>query len=103
MADRADLITQLAASMGAGQFAQTKYEGSRFDPDTGTLYCDGMVITAPLAEEAIKHFTTVKNKCDMNEPASRQMAMIYKCAIEAIKMMQNPKIKEFMISEFKAS
>ena len=48
----------------------------------------------------MKNFTTVKNKCDMNETASRQMAMIYKCAIEAIKMMQNPKIKEFMLSEF---
>jgi Fe-S-cluster-containing hydrogenase component 2 len=96
MADRSDLINQLAASMGAGQFAQTTYEESRFDPETGTLYCNGMVISASVAEQAIKHFETVQKKCDMNEPASRQMAMIYQCAIEAIKIMQNPKLKAFM-------
>ncbi len=38
MADsREDLINQLAASMGAGYFAQTKYQESRYDADTGTL------------------------------------------------------------------
>ena len=102
MADRADLINQLAASMGAGQFAQTKFEGSRFDADTGTLYCEGMAISASVADEAIKHFLTVKAKCDISEPASRQMAMIYQCAIEAIKLMQNPKVKKFLAEEFAA-
>lgn len=101
MADRSDLITQLAASMGAGQFAQTSYEESRFDPDTGTLYCNGMAISASVAEQAIKHFETVQKKCDMNEPASRQMAMIYQCAIEAIKMMQSPRLKTFIQEELK--
>ena len=101
MADRADLINQLAASMGAGQFAQTKFEGSRFDADTGTLYCEGMAISASVADEAIKHFQTVKAKCDISEPASRQMAMIYQTAIEAIKIMQNPKIKMFLQEEIK--
>lgn len=100
MADRADLINQLAASMGAGQFAQTTFEGSRFDADTGTLYCEGMAISKSVAEDAINHFKTVKSKCDLNEPASRQMAMIYQCAIEAIKLMQNDKVKEFLIKEF---
>ncbi|MBE5842700.1 MAG: hypothetical protein E7302_00815 [Butyrivibrio sp.] len=99
MADRTDLINQLAASMGAGQFAQTKLEESRFDPETGTLYCNGMVISASVADQAIKHFEAVKKKCDLNEPASRQMAMVYQCAIEAIKMMQNPKVKNFIRDE----
>ena len=101
MADRNDLINQLAASMGAGQFAQTKYEESRFDPETGTLYCNGMIISASVAEQAIKHFETLYKKCDLNDPSSRQMAMIYQCAVEAIKMMQNPKIKTFMQEELK--
>ncbi len=99
MLDRADLINQLAASMGAGQFAQTKYEESRFDSDTGTLYCNGMPITASVAEQAIKHFETVYNKCDKNEPASRQMALIYQCAIQSIKMMQNPQVRAFLKTE----
>ena len=99
MADRSDLINQLAASMGAGQFGATKYEESRFDPDTSTLYCNGMVISSSVADQAIKYFNTIKKKCDLNEPSSRQMAMIYQCAIEAIKVMQNPKVKEFLKSE----
>ena len=99
MADREDLINALAASMGAGQFGATKYEESRFDPETGTLYCNGMVISSSVAEQAIKYFNTIKKKCDMNEPSSRQMAMIYQCAIEAIKVMQNPKVREFMKAE----
>ena len=100
MADRSDLINQLAASMGAGQFAQTKFEESRFDPETGTLYCNGMAISSSVADQAIKHFSTVMAKCDMNDSASRQMAMIYQCAIEAIKVMQNPKIKEVLKEEY---
>lgn len=99
MSDREDLINALAASMGAGKFGATKYEESRFDPDTGTLYCNGMVISASVADQAVKYFNTIMKKCDLNEPSSRQMAMIYKCAIEAIKVMQNPKIKEFMKGE----
>lgn len=100
MADRSDLINQLAASMGAGQFAQTKYEESRYDPETGTLYCNGMAISSSVAEQAIKHFTTVQAKCDLSDSASRQMAMIYQCAIEAIKVMQLPKIKEVLKEEY---
>ena len=101
MADRSDLINQLAASMGAGQFAQTKYEESRFDSETGTLYCNVMTITSSVADQAIKHFEMVYRKCDLNEPASRQMAMIYQCAIEAIKVMKNPKVKAFLQEEIK--
>ena len=101
MLDRTDLINQLAASMGAGQFAQTKFEESRFDPETGTLYCNGMVISASVAEQAIKHFDLMYKKCDLKEPASRQMAMIYQTAIEAIKIMQNPKVKMFLQEEIK--
>ena len=53
MADRSDLINQLAASMGAGQFAQTKYEESRFDSETGTLYCNGMKIGRASCRERV--------------------------------------------------
>ncbi len=101
MLNRTDLINQLAASMGAGQYAQTKYEESRFDSETGTLYCNGMAITESVADKAVKHFEMVYRKCDLNDNASRQMAMIYRCAIEAIKAVQNPKVKEFIKEEIK--
>ncbi len=97
MADRTDLINQLAASMGAGGFATTKYEESRFDADTGTLFCNGMAISKSTSEKAVQHFEILEKKCDVNDSSQRQMAMIYRCAIEAIKMMQNPEVKNFLV------
>lgn len=103
MADRSDLINQLAASMGAGQFASTSYEESRFDAETGTLYCNGMVISKSVAEKAIQHFETLEKKCDTSDSAQREMAMVYRCAVESIKMMQNPKILNFLKEESQKS
>lgn len=88
MAAREDLINQLAAKMGAGDFAQTKYTESRYDAQTGTLYCDGIMITKPVIEKAEMHFKTLKSKCSYTDPASREMAMIYQVAIEGIKMIR---------------
>ncbi len=90
--NRADLINQLAASMGAGDFAQTKYSESKFDADTGTLYCNGMVISSSVADKAVKHFTLLSNKCNINDPAQKEMSMIYQYAIEAIKRVRNPHV-----------
>lgn len=89
MQGREDLINQLAASMGAGDFANTKYEESRYDASTGTLYCDGIMITKVVIEKAEQYFRSLKAKCSYTDPASREMAMIYQLAIEGIK-----KIKE---------
>ena len=103
MADRSDLINQLAASMGGGQFAKTSVEESRFDAKTGTLYCNGMVISKSIAEKAIQHFEVLEKKCDVNDSTQREMAMIYRCASESIKLMQNPKIKQLMQEEIQKS
>ena len=89
MADRIDLINQLASSMGAGDFAATKYEGSKYDSSTGTLYCDGIMITANVIDKAERYFKDLKNKCSYSDPASREMAMINQVAIEGIKMIRN--------------
>ncbi len=96
MLDRADLINQLAASMGADQRVVTRQEQSRYNSKTGTLYCNGMQINASIADQAIKHFELEASKCDKNDNSSRQMAMIYECAIQSIKMMQNPKVKSLL-------
>ena len=101
MADRSDLINQLAASMGAGQFATTSLEEARFDPETGTLYCNGMVISKSIADKAIQHFGMLEKKCNITDSSQREMAMIYRCAVESIKMMQNPKIREFLLEDAK--
>ena len=103
MADRSDLINQLAASMGAGQFAAKSFEESRFDAETGTLYCNGMVISKSIADKAIQHFEMLESKCDATDSSQREMAMIYRCAVESIKMMQNPKIKSVLQNEIGSS
>ena len=89
MPDREALINQLAAKMGAGDFAQTKYTDSKYDATTGTLYCDGIMITKPVIDKAEQHFKNLKSKCSYNDPASREMAMIYQVAIEGINMIRN--------------
>ena len=97
MANREDLINKLAASMGAGAFAQTKYEESRYDAETGTLYCDGIMIAKPIIDKAEQHFKALKAKCSYDDSASREMAMIYQVALEGIKRIKadgNPTIKE---------
>ena len=91
MGQREDIINQLAASMGAGDFARTKFEGSRYDSSTGTLYCEGYVISKSVIDEAISHFTMLRSKCDISDPDSRKMAMIYQAAIEALKMLDEKK------------
>nr|WP_297765651.1 hypothetical protein [uncultured Butyrivibrio sp.] len=96
MADRSDLINQLAASMGAGKFAATSYEETRYDAETGTLYCDGMVISKTIADKAIQHFELLYKKCDIKDSSQREMAMIYKCAVESIKLIENPDVKVFL-------
>lgn len=88
MAQREDLINQLAASMGAGNYAQTKYEESRYDPDTGTLYCNGQIITKNTIDLAEGHFKTMQAKCDLKTPEGRQMAAIYQVGLEGIKKIR---------------
>ena len=55
-----------------------------------------MKISASVAEKAIKHFELLEKKCDKKDLAQMQMAMIYRCAVESIKMMKNPKVKEVL-------
>lgn len=96
MDNRDALISQLAESVGLHNPVNTRYEGSYYDASTGTLYCKGMALSKPLAEMAIKHFEILENRYDMSDPESRDIAMMYRCAIEAIKMMQDPDIISLM-------
>ena len=95
MATRADLINQLAASMGAGELSPTKFVDKRYNSETGTLYCNGK-ITKSVADVALKHFQIMRNRCKASTLETRQMADIYECAIEAIKIMQDPDVKAFL-------
>lgn len=43
--DKAALIQSLAESVGITECFDPRIDGSRYDPNTGTLYCEGMVLT----------------------------------------------------------
>ena len=100
MLDRADIINQLAVSMGANRLVQERPQVSRYDAKTGTLYCNGMPIDASVADQAIKYFDAIKQKCARkSDPASMQLVRIYECAIQSIRMMQNPTVKAVLKDE----
>ncbi|WP_026653596.1 hypothetical protein [Butyrivibrio proteoclasticus] len=93
--NRSDIINQLAASMGAGDYANTRYEGSRYDKTTGTLYCDGMILSKSAIDEALSWFKMMHSKClTINDAASNKMATTYKIAIEAINRLKEGKNDE---------
>ena len=89
--NRSDLINQLAASMGAGDYAKTKFEPSRYDADTGTLYCNGQIITKNTIDAAEQHFSQMYFKCDKSTSEGMQMAAIYQLALEGINQIRNIK------------
>ncbi|MCR5178274.1 MAG: hypothetical protein K6C95_04735 [Lachnospiraceae bacterium] len=91
MSNREELIGALAAAMGQGAFSSTKYEDARYDMSTGTLYCQGYIISKSTVDAALDYFKASKLKCDKvaeNDSSMRNMALYYQVAIEAISMMQ---------------
>ncbi|SKC03245.1 hypothetical protein SAMN06296386_11496 [Lachnospiraceae bacterium] len=85
--ERNDLISQLATSMGVPDMERLKNGASYFDSSTGTLYCKGQAITRSTAEKAIRHFELMESRCDVSDGDQRKMALIYRCVIEAIRIM----------------
>ncbi len=49
---------------------------SRYDPDTGTLYCNGQIITKNTIDLAEGFYKNMQAKCDLKTPEGRQMAAI---------------------------
>ncbi len=49
---REELIRKLASQAGMTDQFNTKYEGSRYDSNTGTFYCEGIVVTHNSVVEA---------------------------------------------------
>ena len=88
---REDLIGALAAAMGQGGYASTKYEDARYDVATGTLYCQGYIISKSTVDGALEFFRNSKAKSDKaaeTDSSMRNTSLFYQVAIEAIVMMQ---------------
>ncbi|MCR5674928.1 MAG: hypothetical protein K6G16_04390 [Lachnospiraceae bacterium] len=93
--NREDLIGALAAAMGQNNYSSTKYEESRYDVSTGTLYCQGYIISKTSVDEALEFFRAAKKKNERladTDTAARNAALYYQVAVEAILMMQKTAI-----------
>lgn len=96
VAGKESLISALASAMGQGAYADTKFSESRYDASTGTLFCQGYIISRYTVDEALEYFRKAKAQADRlaeSEPAMRNTALYYQTAIEAIAMMQKQAIK----------
>ena len=85
---REDLIYSLAKSMGMGDTQKAKYSASKYNAETGTIYCNGHVITRPTIEQAKAYFTTQYRKlAEKDDEGAKELSTLYEVAMEAINMM----------------
>ncbi len=86
--EREDLIYSLARSMGVGETQKTKYNAGKYNPEMGTIYANGHVITKATIEQAKIYFTAQYRKlAERDDEGTSDMAMLYEVAMEAINMM----------------
>ncbi len=91
---REDLIYSLARSMGMGEAQKTKYTSGKFNPETGTIFCNGHVITRGTIEQARTYFTAQYRKlAEKDDEGAKDLAMLYEVAMEAINMMSESAAK----------
>ena len=85
---REDLIYSLAKSMGMGNTQTAKYTASKYNAETGTIYCNGHVITKATIEQAKAYFATQYRKlAEKDDEGAKEMSTLYEVAMEAISMM----------------
>ena len=85
---REDLIYSLAKSMGMGDAQKSKYSATKFNAETGTIYCNGHMISRTTIEQARAYFTAQYRKlAEKDDEGAREMSMLYEVAMEAINMM----------------
>lgn len=91
---REDLIYSLAKSMGMGDTQKTKYTASKFNAETGTIYCNGHVINKATIDQAKSYFTTQYRKlAEKDDEGAKELASLYEVAMEAINMMVESTVK----------
>ncbi len=86
-----EIIGQLAASFGLASGAATKYGESMYDPATGTLYCEGITITKPTLEKALKYYETQQEnmrRLAERNPSMKDQYLFAVVACNAIRMLE---------------
>ena len=90
MDSKEHLISQLAASFGMGSAGSTKYSDSKFDPATGTLYCEGITIPRATMVRALDYFERQKEyyrKLSQTDPNIMDNYLFACVAYNAISML----------------
>ena len=76
--------------MGHEDISSTRLGESRYNPDTGTLFCNGYVVSKNTIEEARQFFEKQSQRyANATEKELKNMSQIYTVGAEAIKMMQD--------------
>ena len=85
---REDLIHSLAKSMGMGEAQKSKYTAGKYNADTGSIFCNGHVITKQTIEQSRIYFHNQYRKlASKDDEGAKDLASIYEVALEAINMM----------------
>ena len=85
---REDLIHSLAKSMGMGDAQKSKYVAGKYNPDSGTIFSNGHVITKNTIEQARIYFSNQYRKlAEKDDEGAKDLAALYEVAFEAINMM----------------
>lgn len=88
---REDLIYSLAKSMGVGDAQKNKASSGKYNSETGTMYCNGHVISRASIEQARAYFTNQYRKlAERDDEGSKELATIYEIAMESINMIVSP-------------
>ncbi len=91
---REDLIYSLARSMGVGDAQKSKYSSGKYNPETGTIYSNGHIISKANIEQAKTYFTNYYRKlAQKDDEGAKDMAMLYEVAMEAINIMVENNVK----------
>ena len=85
---REDLIHSLAKSMGVGEAQSGRISSSKYNADTGTMYCNGHVISKATIDQAKLYFSNQYRKlAEKDDEGAKDMAAFYEVASEAINMV----------------
>ena len=85
---REDLIHSLAKSMGVGETQKAKISSGKYNPESGTIYCNGHIINKNTIEQSRLYFLNqYRRLAEIDDEGTKDMATIYEVAFEAISMM----------------
>ena len=92
MDNKENLIKELASSFGMTDIYSTRNDESRFDPSTGTMYCEGVAIPKSIVNKALTHFEKQKEYLKKNankDNGIKDMYLVNTVAYNAILMLVN--------------